>query len=193
MEIIWNNIYSDKELKLYHTQFKKMEIIKILQLDESQSWVFEGCYILNLKYNNDTEVSDYHFYTTDYFLDIGVKRMCIQPNPILDQSYKSDSESDIDQRIITWFKNCQQKFLTGIDVLGQPHGSFISENFKQLQSGVESDSIKELTEKEKRIKIIENNFYSAKNGLLAAFKLLKNGVIEILINSKKVSIFEIFS
>lgn len=195
MEIIWTEIFSNDELRLFHTFFKKMEIIKIQLKDkEKQKWKFEGCYILNLDYNNDfKKLSDFHFYTTNYFLNNSVKRMCIQPLSILDNNHKNDNDEDINNRLITWFLNGERIFKYGIDILGQSHGQFINEKMDQFLSGVDWDLIKIENNKKNIKQKIKNNFYDTKSGVFIAELLCKDEVLDIIINSKKVTIDDIFN
>lgn len=194
MEIIWTKIFDNEKLELYHSFFKKMEIIKVIELNDINQQFFAGCYILNLKYDDLGEVSKYHFYTTNFFLDDGIKRMCIQPYSMLDQNYQKDNDEDINQRIITWFKNGQQIFKYGIDVLGQEHGNLIDKNYKNLQNGIDSDEAKKITkDNDFKKENIKSRFENAYQAILIAIILNQNEVINKIINSEKVSIFDIFS
>lgn len=193
MEITWTEIFNNDELKLFHTLFKKMEIIKIQLKDKkNQEWNFKGCYILNLNYNDLQELSDFHFYTTNYFLSNSVKRICIQPLSILDNNHKNDTDEDINNRLIAWFLNGERIFKYDLDILGQSHGQFIEEKMEQFLLGIDWDKIQIENNKKTLKNIIKTNLNNVSSAVLIAHELYKDKIIDIIINSKKVTIDDIF-
>lgn len=186
-----------------------MQIVKLFLFIENQ-WNFKGCYVLNLKYDNMGEISKYHFYTIDYFIDSGIKRMCIQPLSILSSDHINDTSTQIDERLVSWFKNCNQIHHYGIDVLGQQHGMWCVEKYQKFQEGEDWANVTkkyddiEVVKEHKNLLVKESdnidkfrefrkNINNAVDRCTIACALDKDVVLAILASCKKISINEIFS
>jgi len=84
---------------------------------------------------------------TTIYLIRNIRQLCIQPLLVLDSTHLYDDDSKIDERLENWFKNNQNIKDYGLDILGQPHGTFYNERMKFLKEGLSWDEADKLVSK----------------------------------------------